>query len=91
MPTLFDPLTKLAALGAYARLVVASGGAKQVALSYSRTATRKAQLKALALASRFERLLVLQLDVEAGHQPRTVQQLLAANRIKIRDGRYVMG
>ena len=91
MQTLFDPLTKLAELEAYARLVTASDGATRVALSYSRTATRKAQRAAQALASRFERLLVLQLDVEEGQQPRTVQQLLAANRIKIRNGRYVMG
>ena len=90
MQTLFDPLTKLAALGAYARLVAASDGTKSVALSYSHKSTRKTQREAQVIAARFERLLVLQLDVGAGQQPRTVQQLLAANRIKIRDGRYVL-
>ena len=90
MQTLFDPLTKLAALGAYARLVTESDGTKRVTLSYARKSTRKTQREAQAIAARFERLLVLQLDVEAGQQPRTVQQLLAANRIKIRDGRYVL-
>ena len=91
MQTLFDPLTKLAALGAYARLVTAPDGTKRVTLSYSHKSTRKTQREAQVIAARFERLLVLQLDVGTGQQPRTVQQLLAANRIKIRDGRYVMG
>lgn len=82
--TLFDTLTKLAELEAYVRLVAASDGAKRVALSYSRTATRKAQREALALASRFERLLVL-LDVEE-KQPRTVQQMLVRGRVHIAGG-----
>lgn len=90
MQTLFDPLTKLAALGAYARLVTAPDGTKRVTLSYSHKSTRKTQREAQVIAARFERLLVLQLDVGTGQQPRTVQQLLAANRIKIRDGRYVL-
>lgn len=47
MQTVFDPLTKLAALGAYARLVTASDGTKRVTLSYSHKSTRKAQLTVL--------------------------------------------
>ena len=89
MQTLFDPLAKLAALGAFPHLDLAADGEKHISLTFARAASRKAQRDAQAIALRFERLLVLQLDVGAGQQPRTVQQLLAANRIKIRDGRYV--
>lgn len=91
METLFDPLTKLAALGAFPHIVIAPDGERGITLTFSRTSSRKAQCAAQAIASRFERLLVLQLDVGAGQLPRTVQQLLAAKRIKIRDGRYVLG
>ena len=90
MQSLFDPLTKLAALGAFPHLGLAADGKKQISLTFARAASRKAQRDAQAIAARFERLLVLQLDVGAGQQPRTVQQLLAAKRIKLRDGRYVL-
>ena len=90
MQTLFDPLTKIAALGAFPHLALAADGEKQISLTFARAASRKAQRDAQAIAARFERLLVLQLDVGAGQQPRTVQQLLAAKRIKLRDGRYVL-
>ena len=75
MQTLFDPLTKLAALGAYARLVTAPDGTKRVTLSYSHKSTRKTQREAQVIAARFERLLVLQLDVEAGPTHPTVSGL----------------
>ena len=90
MQTLFDPLTKLAALGAFPHLGLPADGKKQISLTFARAASRKAQRDAQTIATRFERLLVLQLDVGAGQQPRTVQQLLAAKRIKLRDGRYVL-
>ena len=90
MQTLFDPLAKLAALGAFPHLDLAADGEKHISLTFARAASRKAQRDAQAIALRFERLLVLQLDVGAGQQPRTVQQLLAAKRIKLRDGRYVL-
>ena len=75
MPTLLDPLTKLAALGAYARLVTESDGTKHVRLNYARKSTRKTQREAQVIAARFERLLVLQLDVEAGPTHPTVSGL----------------
>ncbi len=90
MQTLFDPLTKLAALGAYARLITAPDGTKRVTLSYSHKSTRKTQREAQAIAAQFERLLVLQLDVGTGQQPRTVQQLLASGRIRVVGGRYIL-
>ena len=91
MQTLFDPLAKLAALGAFPHLDLAADGEKHISLTFARAASRKAQRDAQVIALRFERLLVLQLDVGAGQQPRTVQQLLAANRIKIKGGHYVLG
>ena len=75
MQTLFDPLIKLAALGAYARLVTESDGTKHVRLNYARKSTRKTQREAQVIAARFERLLVLQLDVEAGPTHPTVSGL----------------
>ena len=75
MQTLFDPLTKLAALGAYACLVTASDGTKHVTLNYARKSTRKTQREAQAIAVWFERLLVLQLAVGAGPTQPTVSGL----------------
>lgn len=75
MQTLFDPLTKLAALGAYARLVTAPDGTKRVTLSYSHKSTRKTQREAQAIAAQFERLLVLQHAVGAGPTHPTVSGL----------------
>ena len=91
MPALFDPLASLAALGAYPRLTTAPDGAIYITLTYSSTSTHKSQRKAQAVAARFERLLLLQLDVPDGHNPRTVQQLVAIRRVLVADGRYVLG
>lgn len=63
MQTLFDPLARLANLGAFAHLNVAQDGTKHVMLTYGLTSTRKAQREAQAIAAKFERLLLLQLDV----------------------------
>ena len=90
MQTLFDPLTKIAALGAFPHLALAADGEKQISLTFARAASRKAQRDAQAIAARFERLLVLQLDVGTGQQPRTVQQLLASGRIRVVGGRYIL-
>ena len=91
MQTLFDPLTKLAALGAYARMTITPDGGRHITLTYARTSTRKAQRDAQAIVLHFERLLVLQLDVPEGHRPRTVQQLVACGRVRVVGGRFVMG
>ena len=37
----------------------------------------KVQLQAKTIAKRYERLLLMQLDVPMGHMPRTIQQLVA--------------
>ena len=88
MPALFDPLAKLATLGAYAHLETGPDGDPRITLTYARTSTVKGHRLAQALLTRYERLLILQLDVSPGAQPRTVQQLVAAGKIKVVDGRY---
>ena len=90
MQTLFDPLAKLTSLGAYAHLCTAPDGATCVTLTYARTSTRKAQHEAQAIVTKFERLLLLQLDVPSGHRPRTVQQLVASGRVRVVGGRFIL-
>lgn len=89
MPSLFDPLSRLYSLGAYPHIETLPNGTKHITLTFARTSTRKGQRLAQAFAVRFERLLLMQLDVHAGHQPRTVQQLVAAKKLKVVAGRYV--
>ena len=91
MPTLFDPLAILAVLGAYPRIATAPDGAIYITLTYSSTSTNKSQRKAQVIVTRFERLIILQLDVPDGHNPRTVQQLVASKRVLVAGGRYVLG
>ena len=88
MPALFDPLAKLAGLGAYAHIETGPDGDPRITLTYSRTSTVKGHRLAQALLTRYERLLIMQMDVPPGTKPRTVQQLVAAGRIKIEGGRY---
>ena len=40
----------------------------------------KGQLQAKAIAKRYERLLLMQLEVPMGHMPRSIQQLVDAGR-----------
>ena len=80
---------KLAALGAYPHLEVSTDGSKNVTLTFARSSTHKAQQRAQALLKRYERLLLMQLDVNPGCIPRTVQQLVASGRIKIKDGKFL--
>ena len=91
MPTLFDPLASLATLGAYPRITTTPDGTRYITLTYSRASTHKSQRKAQAIVTRFERLIILQLDVPDGHNPRTVQQLVASRRVLVADGRYLLG
>lgn len=86
---MIDPLVKLAALGAYPHLEVSTDGSKNVTLTFARSSTHKAQQRAQALLKRYERLLLMQLDVKIGCIPRTVQQLVASGRIKIKDGKFL--
>ena len=89
MAAMIDPLVKLAALGAYPHLEERVDGSKRISLTFARSSTHKAQQQAQALLKRYERLLLMQLDVKIGCIPRTVQQLVASGRIKIKDGKFL--
>ena len=88
MATMIDPLVKLAALGAYPHREVSTDGSKNVTLTFSRLLTHKAQQRAQALLKRYERLLLMQLDVNPGCIPRTVQQLVASGKIRLENGKF---
>lgn len=90
MNKLFDPLTALSALGAYVHADTLLDGQRTIRLTWRHDVRRAAQRKGEVLRARFERLLLLQLDVPSGHRPRTVQQLVAARHVQIVDGRYIL-
>ena len=81
---LVDPLAWLSRELAHVALV---DGAVQ--LTFESVVRREKRTKLYAFAARYDLLLRMQLDVPPGERPRTVQQLLAAGRIKIHDGKYV--
>lgn len=85
MPTLFDPLHWLATKGAEASLTPAG----EVKLLFDQHTPQKTRVGIRRVISRYEGLLRLQLDVPKGTRPRTVQQLLAAGKIRLVEGRYV--
>jgi len=89
MQGFFDPLVFFAAVGAYPHLFTNDDGSKSVTLTFVRTATYHGHKQALAVAKKFERLLILQLNVPEGTKPRSVQQLVGSGRIKVNNGRYV--
>lgn len=87
---LYDPLIALRALGATARLATDARGQKSVTLTWAMDSRRADQRRGAAILARFGRLLVLQLDVPPGHKTRTVQQLVAAGRVRVVGGRFVL-
>jgi hypothetical protein len=89
MPTLFDPLAYLATLGAYAKVSIDADGEKHITLEFKRGISSKVHLQATAIAKRYEHLMLMQLDVPMGTMPRTIQQLVAAKKLKVAAGRYV--
>lgn len=83
MPTLFDPLAYLATLDAYAKVSIDADGDRYITLEFKRGISSKVQLQAKAIAKRYERLLLMQLDVPMDRMPRTIQQLVAAGRVRV--------
>lgn len=88
MAMLFDPLQYLRSLGAYVHADCLQDGTRAIRLTWQRNVRCADQRKGERISARFERLLLLQLDVPPGSQPRTVQQLVAAGKIVVADGRY---
>lgn len=90
MNKLFDPLAALTALGAYVHADTLPDGQRAIRLTWRHDSRRSAQRKGEVLRARFERLLLLQLDVPPGHRPRTVQQLVASGRLRVVERRFVL-
>ena len=88
MCRLFDPLAKLTGRGAYAHMDIGPDGRRAIHLTYARRARAGDVRKAQAIRARYERLLLLQLDVPPGDRPRTVQQLVASGKIRVVGGKY---
>lgn len=89
MCKLFDPLVKLAGLGANVHVADATGQ-KKVRLTFAGFCRKDDIKKAQGIASRFERLILLQCDVPPGWRPRTVQQLVAMGKIRVVSGKYIL-
>ena len=85
---LFDPLATLKSLGA---VVSYDRASKRVYMTWERKPTMYDRRKAAVILKRFEQLLAIQMDVPDGTQPRTVQQLVAAKKIRVVNGRYMRG
>lgn len=90
MCKMFDPLVKLAGLGANVYIVADASGQKKVRLTFAGFCRKDDVEKAQIIASRFERLILLQYDVPPGWRPRTVQQLVAMGKIRVAAGRYIL-
>jgi hypothetical protein len=86
MSSPFDPRAWLARKGCVASLA-ADGSVQLLFDEYMRREVRE---RIRRIIRNWDGLLRLQLDVPPGTRPRTVQQLMAAGRIRIRDGRYVV-
>ena len=64
-------------------------GEERVTLSFSSKARYDDKRKAEMIRRRFEKLILMQLDVEEGCMPRSVQQLVSSGRLLVVNGRYM--
>lgn len=90
MCKLFDPLVKLAGLGANVYIVADATGQKKVRLTFAGFCRKDDVKKAQTIAARFERLILLQYDVPPEWRSRTVQELVAAGKVGVVSGRYIL-
>ena len=88
MAMLFDPLNYLRSLGAYAKVSIDADGERYITLDFKLGVSSKVHLQATVIAKRYERLLLMQLDVPMGHMPRTIQQLVAAGRVRVEGRKF---
>lgn len=88
MALLYDPLNELTRCGAVPHLITGADGTKSVRLTWRRDSRYAQQSKGKVILARFERLIIMQLDVGEGEKPRTVQQLVASRRVIVANGRY---
>lgn len=87
MAAMFDPLSWLATKGAVATLDKDG----EVQLLFDQYMPRPMRERIRRVVEPYRGLLRLQLDVQPGTRPRTVQQLVAAGRLKLVAGRYRLG
>lgn len=87
---LFDPLDRLRGLGASVHITRDKDGVKRVVMGFGLGTSRQGREEAGKILLRYEKLLLMQLDVPEGERPRTVQQLIALRRISIPERQYVM-
>ena len=90
MCKLFDPLVKLADLGANVHIVADATGQKKVRLTFAGFCRKDDVKKVQIIASRFERLILLQYDVPPRWRSRTVQQLVAAGKVVVVSSRFIL-
>ncbi len=84
---MFDPLHWLATKGAVASLDKSG----EVQLLFDQYMPRPMRERIRRVVTPYMALLKLQLDAPPGTRPRTVQQLVAAGRLKLVAGRYRLG
>jgi len=87
----YDPLIELRRkLGLTLSRCVRPDGEPYLRVTMSRRLNRDERARARFILRRWRRLLLLQLDVEEGGNPRTVHQLMARGVLHVQKGRYMM-
>jgi len=87
MPALFDPLAWLSSKGVTPYIALDGS----LRLRWGDRPPRFGVREDIRLfIAPYQKLLRMQLDVSEGVKPRTVQQLIAAGKIVLRKGRYVL-
>lgn len=85
MPTMFDPLQWLHSKD----VTVSLDKSGEIELFFNEYTNRETRERIKRVIARYYTgLLKMQLDVPPGTRPRTVQQLRAAGRLKIVEGKY---
>ena len=86
----FDPLAKLASLGASVRPQPDAPEGERLRVLVMVGMSPHNGRKARYIAKVWERLILLQIEAGENGRPRTVQQLLGAGKIRVVNGRYVL-
>ncbi|MBD5417384.1 MAG: hypothetical protein HDR50_06940 [Desulfovibrio sp.] len=86
----FDPLAKLASLGASVRPQPDAPEGERLRVLVMVGMSPHNRLQARRIAKVWERLILLQFAAGQNGRPRTVQQLLASGRLRVVNGRYVL-
>lgn len=86
----FDPIAKLASLGASVRPQPDAPEGERLRVLVMVGMSPHNGRKARYIAKKWERLILLQFAAGENGRPRTVQQLLGAGIIRVVSGRYVL-